>query len=332
MADNVIVKIQRAAMAALQAADTLLPEWLPDGERQGSEWLARNPARTDQASGSFGVSLATGKWNDFADSDAHGGDLVSLLSYLRGCRQVDAAMAIDRRLGLGIFRRSSAFAGQEGREPAAVLPDKATLRLCAQAERQEAQRQAALLARRLWNTAALACPDHHYLTAKELSPHLLRQSPQGQLLVPLYAEGQLVNLQCIDGQGRKRFLKGGRVRGAYSTLGRIVPGRCLYICEGWATGATLHAHTREPVACAMNAGNLTPVAQALRARYDGVEIVIAGDDDRKTPSNPGRAAANEAALAIGALVVFPVWPEGAPDDLSDFNDLARWYRRQGAQA
>lgn len=332
MAESVIPKIQRVAMAALQAADTLLPEWLPDGERRGSEWIACNTARPDQMRGSFGVSLATGKWNDFADSDAHGGDLVSLLSYLRGCRQVDAAMAIDRRLGLGIFQRPSALAGQEGGGPTAALPDKATLRLRAQAERQEAQRQAALLARRLWKTATQACPGHHYLTRKGLSPHLLRQSPQGQLLVPLYADGQLVNLQCIDAQGRKRFLKGGRVRGAYSTLGRIVPGRSLYICEGWATGATLHAHTREPVACAMNAGNLKPVAKALRARYDGLEIVIAGDDDRKTPGNPGRMAANEAALAIGALVVLPIWPEGAPDDLSDFNDLARWYRRQGARA
>ena len=40
--------------------------------------------------------------------------------------------------------------------------------------------------------------------------------------------------------------------------------------------------------------------------------------------NPGRAAANAAAAAVGGQVAFPEWPEGAPDDLTDFNDLANW--------
>ncbi|XKE44614.1 toprim domain-containing protein [Halomonas organivorans] len=327
MADTVIAKIQSVAMAALGSAEHLVSEWLPDGERQGSEWVARNSARSDQTRGSFGVSLATGKWNDFADNDAHGGDLVSLLSYLRGCRQVDAAIEIDRQLGLGVFRHSGA--GQEGRGMTSHGLAKASLTRQVKAERRQAQQQAAALAKRLWRISQPACPGHHYLIHKEVPPYLLRQSPQGQLLVPLYAEGQLVNLQCIDARGGKRFLKGGRVCGAYSPLGRIAHHRRLYVCEGWATGATLHAHTREPVACAMNAGNLKPVAESLCARYPGLDIVIAGDDDRQTPGNPGRMAANEAALAIGALVVFPVWPEGVPGSLSDFNDLARWYKRQG---
>lgn len=41
-------------------------------------------------------------------------------------------------------------------------------------------------------------------------------------------------------------------------------------------------------------------------------------------ANPGRKAANAAADAIGALVAFPEWPEGCPDDLTDYNDLAAW--------
>ncbi|WP_372372716.1 toprim domain-containing protein, partial [Vreelandella venusta] len=98
---------------------------------------------------------------------------------------------------------------------------------------------------------------------------------------------------------------------------------------GWATGATIHAHTREPVACAMHAGNLEPVARALCERYGHLEMVIAGDDDRATPGNPGRHAANAAALAVGALVLFPAWPKEAPHSLTDFNDLACWYRQQG---
>ncbi|MNF91599.1 DNA primase TraC [compost metagenome] len=75
----------------------------------------------------------------------------------------------------------------------------------------------------------------------------------------------------------------------------------------------------------MNAGNLKPVAMAMRERYGAtLELVIAGDDDRQTIGNPGRAAANKAACATGAQVVFPDWPQDAPPDLSDFNDLYLW--------
>jgi len=38
----------------------------------------------------------------------------------------------------------------------------------------------------------------------------------------------------------------------------------LIICEGYATGASLHEATGFQVLCAMSAGNLLPVAQAVR--------------------------------------------------------------------
>jgi len=106
-------------------------------------------------------------------------------------------------------------------------------------------------------------------------------------------------------------------------MGHITPGKPLLICEGWATGATLH-ESGYTVACAMNAGNLKPVALALRAEYHITEIIIAGDDDCQTEGNPGRTAANAAAIAVGGLVTFPDWPNTAPDTLTDFNDLFRW--------
>ena len=79
----------------------------------------------------------------------------------------------------------------------------------------------------------------------------------------------------------------------------------------------------------MNAGNLKSVAMALRAEYHSVEIIIAGDDDRRTDGNPGRTAANAAAVAAGGLVTFPEWPADAPDTLTDFNDLAVWSKAHG---
>ena len=194
-----------------------------------------------------------------------------------------------------------------------------------EAEQRQRQLETATLAQRWWRDARRADPDHPYLIAKGVRPYGLRQRGD-ELLVPLYSGGVLVNLQRIALDGGKRFLFGGRVRGCYSPMGRIAPGKPLCICEGWATGATLHQDGGYTVACAMNSGNLKPVALALRAEYHSVEIIIASDDDRTTPGNPGRTAANAAAVAAGGLVTFPEWPADAPLTLTDFNDLAAWSR------
>lgn len=319
-------KIRAVAQRALPAAERLVAAWLPEGKRQGSEWVARNPARGDRAAGSFGVSLVSGKWNDFASHAAHGGDLVSLYAYLHGCRQVDAAMAIDRALGLGAFTSSSSPSVSEAAlESTEAIAERAQRERQAQAEQRRRHRDAERRARWLWDAAQPASPSHPYLVAKALPPFKLRQGGDGTLFVPLYGDGRLMNLQCIGIDGRKRFLRGGRVAGAYATLGRVTQGAPLFICEGWATGATLHHVTGRAVACAMHAGNLAAVVARLRERYGGAaRLIVTGDDDRQTDGNPGRQAAIVAAEAHGARVVFPRWPAGSPDGLTDFNDLYRW--------
>ncbi|MBV6753021.1 toprim domain-containing protein [Pseudomonas chlororaphis] len=196
-----------------------------------------------------------------------------------------------------------------------------------EAEQQRRQLKAASLAQRWWSDARRADPDHAYLIAKGVRPHGLRQRGD-ELLVPLYAGGVLVNLQRIAPGGDKRFLAGGKVKTSHSPLGRITPGKPLCICEGWATGATLH-QGGYTVAAAINAGNLKTVALTLRARYPDQRIIIAGDDDRLTKGNPGRTAATAAAIAVGADVCFPEWPEDAPLELSDFNDLMCWRGKHG---
>jgi putative DNA primase/helicase len=82
----------------------------------------------------------------------------------------------------------------------------------------------------------------------------------------------------------------------------------LLICEGWATGATLHEESGHPVLCAMNAGNLLPVAKAARAAWPGADLLICADNDRKTEGNPGLTAATAAAKATGARLAVPEFP------------------------
>ncbi|MFP2873396.1 hypothetical protein ACLEIY_14375 [Acetobacter tropicalis] len=89
--------VNRAALGALPA---LLGRWLPDGKKQGHEWVARNPKRGDRKPGSFSVNLNTGRWADFAEAEARGGDVISLAAYLAGVTQYEAACELAKMLGL----------------------------------------------------------------------------------------------------------------------------------------------------------------------------------------------------------------------------------------
>ena len=196
-----------------------------------------------------------------------------------------------------------------------------------EAEQHQRNEAAAEYANRLWRDARRATPDHPYLIAKGVRPHSLRQRGNA-LLVPLYLNGELVNLQRTYPDGHKRFLYGGIIKGAYSPLGVIVASEKLYLCEGWATGATLHEETGAAVACAMNAGNLLEAGRRLQRRHPDAVLIVAGDDDRQTEGNPGKTAAIKAAATLGCGLVLPPFPDDAPLTLSDFNDLANWRAAQ----
>jgi putative DNA primase/helicase len=200
-------------------------------------------------------------------------------------------------------------------------------RLLHEAKLHRSQEQAAEKANRWWRQARHATPDHPYLIRKGIKPHNARQRGS-ELLIPLYFEGNLVSLQRIKPNGEKRFLLGGRVTGCYSPLGKVTPGKPLYICEGWATGVTIHEETGHAVACAMDCGNLLAAGEHLRQRYPEAVMIFAGDDDRKSQGNPGRTAATKAAAALGCKLMFPDWPDNTPPELTDFNDLRQWRNQQ----
>ena len=116
-------------------------------------------------------------------------------------------------------------------------------------------------------------------------------------------DGELHSLQFILPDGGKRFLTGGRKRGCYYGIGR--PAGALCICEGYATAASIYEATGYATACAFDAGNLLPVAEALRAKFPRLSLVIAADNDSEAAGNPGLTAATAAARAVGAAVAVP---------------------------
>jgi hypothetical protein len=94
------VRFAAVNAAALPALPTLLARWLPDGRKEGQEYVALNPTRADRHLGSFRVNLRTGRWADFATTDDKGGDVVSLAAYLFRLRQAEAAERLAAALGV----------------------------------------------------------------------------------------------------------------------------------------------------------------------------------------------------------------------------------------
>jgi uncharacterized protein (DUF927 family)/phage/plasmid primase-like uncharacterized protein len=182
------------------------------------------------------------------------------------------------------------------------------------ARKAHARAQAA----RIW-AAAQPCTEHPYLTRKGIQPHGTRVY-KGMLVLPLAgSDGTLHSLQFVAADGEKRFLRFGKKRGSYFAIGE--PDGVLCLAEGFATAASVHAATGYAVAVAFDAGNLAPVAVALRAKFPDLRMIVCADDDAGTAGNPGKTRATEAARAVGGVVAVPDFGADQSDEATDFNDL-----------
>ncbi len=180
-------------------------------------------------------------------------------------------------------------------------------------EKQKRQLQARRKGEYIWRSASVLTDGNHpYLVSKQVKNHGLKLYKR-LLVIPLRDEdGILQSLQFIDAEGNKRFLGGGKIQGGYFPIGEVQGTLC--IAEGYATAATIHENTGHGVAVAFNAGNLKPVAMALRSKFSDVKIIICADNDAKTDGNPGVTKAREAALVVEGYLAIP--PRAG-----DFNDL-----------
>ncbi len=187
------------------------------------------------------------------------------------------------------------------------------------------QQQAAERAQGLWDASKPAGYHHPYLLKKRILPFLARQRDEVLVLPIIDFDEKLWSLQFIDPEGKKMLLSGGAKKGRFIPINDLINDTRLLICEGYATGVTLaQLYPDICVIAAIDAGNLEPVAVEARRRWSDREIIICADDDRLTVGNPGLKKGHAAAIASKALFTSPQWPTGAPESLSDFNDLACW--------
>ena len=170
-------------------------------------------------------------------------------------------------------------------------------------EREAVQAAARTKAARLWGRARPANNTHPYLERKHVGAYGLRQLG-AMLLIPARDHtGVLHTLQFILPDGSKRFLSGGRVNACYCAIGRPVD--TLLLCEGYATGATLYEATGHATASCFSCGNLIAVAQALRAKFPNLKLIVCADNDVQAPGNPGLTKAREAARAVRGYLAVP---------------------------
>lgn len=188
------------------------------------------------------------------------------------------------------------------------------------AEILENQEQIARKAMAIWRSTEEAPADHPYLVKRQIQPSGARLH-KGMLAIPMRIGKKLWSIQFIGVDGKKVFMKDGKMSGCYCSIGTTVGAEMICVVEGFATGATIHAATGHPVAVAFNAGNLLAVAKSMRAC--GLPIVICADDDHMTHGNPGVTSAVAAADAVGARIAMPAFYGARGDDDTDFNDMQR---------
>jgi len=175
----------------------------------------------------------------------------------------------------------------------------------------------------------IAAINHPYLLRKGIPPiGGVKESPEGLLLlIPLYnAAGELRNVQEIDWDGNKRFQKDGQKTGCFFFLDDSKHRTDeIILTEGYATGVSVNMATDKPVAVAFDAGNLEPVARALREKYPEAKITICADNDHgRDQGNIGVEKAKQAAQAVGGSVIVPTFTREEMDKhLTDFNDLCQ---------
>ena len=193
---------------------------------------------------------------------------------------------------------------------------------------EQRQKVAADMSKRFWDGADPASDGHPYLQAKGIKAYNIRQI-EDKLIVPYLDEDMsLMSIQWIHPDGSKKNQPNGKISGGFFIFGEAGGSNTIYICEGYATGATIHEATEQAVVVAFSAHNLEPVTGTIAKMYPNKKIVIAADNDlgtaEKNPTlgNPGVKAAETAALKYGVEV--SICPAA-----TDFNDL---HQSEGLEA
>lgn len=228
----------------------------------------------------------------------------------------------------------------------AIKAERKEARRIAEIEEIEEAKKAKIQAEKSKNTAhqrwnsAIPCNSHPYLERKNILAHGTRVgkwvykddfgtlvTEENALLIPLYADEKLVSMQAIfpkkvekNGVLTDKFLLYGAEKNGVYFKFEGMNNDDLLLCEGWATGATLHEATQKTTYVAIDSGNLINVARYLRDKYPLSRIIVCADNDQYKRANTGIKSAQSVACEVDADIVYPSF-SNTKSKPTDFNDL-----------
>ena len=192
----------------------------------------------------------------------------------------------------------------------------------------------------VWNRCEPATAAHPYIVAKGAAGvpldglrvvpagdplHIQGERMAGALVLPAYApDGNLQSLQCVTtgdtaarlkakGKKPKLNLPGAPMAGASFTVGDVLPGAPVALCEGVGTAWACWQATGNPAVVCFGWGNVGKVAEALRQRDASARLVLVPDVGKEE-------SAAEIAQALQCAVAY--MPQGEAQNF-DANDLAQ---------
>lgn len=172
----------------------------------------------------------------------------------------------------------------------------------------------------MWGKCRDATNDHPYLKRKGVNTYGLKLLKETLLVSVKDMAGALHGIQFIQADGSKRFKSGTDKAGHFYAIGAMKNNTAV-ICEGYATGASIHQATGHLTFIAFDSGNLLSVSKVVRRQYPKARIILAADNDQFTDGNPGLTKAMEACQAVNGLFAVPVFRDVSTKP-TDFNDLA----------
>lgn len=257
------------------------------------------------------------------------GDGLELVKKVNSCDITRAAQLVADALGMDV---------QTLHRPTGKEVSQFAQRRAERDQQKAAERQgmAAKFAASLDKLTAQVLPgEPAYLTARGLVGFVFPVLPDGSLMMSLTGNaGTTTAVQIIAPDGGKRLISGSALTGSWHAVNAVCDPQVVIIAEGLATALTGHQLRPDALTmAAINAGNLKPVALAMRSQYPEAQIIIAADndwhaegetDDRgKLKVNTGRISAEKAAQAAGGWVALPEGEFKADwDDLRQRNGIA----------
>lgn len=248
----------------------------------------------------------------------------------------------------GSWKMGEKFVWSARHESELSAKEKAALTLKMKTAQREAQRlrnieqmAAAVKAGEAYSSGTIAT-GHAYLTSKGIGTSELLMVANdnviiegnekdidisGCLMIPVIDQcGQLTSVQYIYGNGRKMFHPNGKIKGCFTVI--YGDESKVYVCEGYATGASINEATGATVYVSFNCGNMEGVAKFVKQYHKHSNVILAGDDDWQTMrpiKNPGKHHCGFTSSVLKIPAVYPEFKSDRAIDDTDFNDMHKRY-------